>query len=54
MEKKMYVQPRMEAIEVENQFGLLAGSADTLIDIESPAVGPAFAPPFVDLDTYFE
>ena len=54
MEKKIYVQPRMEAIEAEGQFRLLAGSADTVIDIESPAVGPAFAPPFVDLDTYFE
>ena len=50
MEKKVYVQPQMEAIEAENQFCLLAGSIDTVMDIESPAVRPAFAPPFVDTD----
>ena len=46
MEKKIYVQPQMEVIEMEEPVRLLAGSADTVLDIETPAVGPAFAPFF--------
>ena len=52
MEKKKYMQPQMEVIEMDEVAKLLAGSADTPIDVEVPAVGPALAPPFVD--TYFE
>ena len=46
MEKKKYMQPQMEVIEMDEVAKLLAGSAETIMDIDMPARGPALAPFF--------
>ena len=50
MEKKKYVSPQIEVIEIGAPAQLLAGSAELPIMSGSPAGGPALAPPFEEAD----